>query len=69
MLIRTLVKRCKRLMNLLAAPAALLLLQGQAKAFLTYNIFESAGNVVVQTSGSLDFTGATLTGYNNCRYN
>jgi hypothetical protein len=43
---------------LLAAPAALLLSQGQAKAVLTYNIFESAGNVVVQTSGSLDFTGA-----------
>ncbi len=59
MLIRTLVKRCKRLTNLLAAPAALLLLQGQAKAFLTYNIYESAGNVVVQTSGRLNLTGAT----------
>jgi hypothetical protein len=45
---------------LLAAPAALLLLQGQAKAILTYNIFESGGNVVVQTSGSLDLNGATL---------
>jgi MYXO-CTERM domain-containing protein len=45
---------------LLAAPAALLLNQGQAKAVLTYNIFESAGNVVVQTSGSLDLTGATV---------
>jgi hypothetical protein len=44
---------------LLAVPAALLLSQGQAKAVLTYNIFESAGNVVVQMSGSLDFTGAT----------
>jgi hypothetical protein len=44
---------------LLAAPAALLLSQGEAKAILTYNIFESGGNVVVQTSGSLDLTGAT----------
>jgi len=66
MLIRTLVKRCKRLMNLLAAPAALLLLQGQAKAFLTYNIFESAGNVVVQTSGRLNLTGATQNGSIYC---
>jgi hypothetical protein len=32
--------------------------QGQAKAVLTYNIFESAGNVVVQTSGSINLTGA-----------
>ena len=32
-------------------------MQGQAKAVLTYNIFESAGNVVVQTSGSLNLTG------------
>jgi len=54
---------------LLAAPAALLLLQGQAKAFLTYNIYESAGNVVVQTSGSLDFTGATSTGSIVCTFN
>ena len=69
MLIRTFAQRCKRLTPLLAAPAALLLLQGQAKAFLTYNIYESAGNVVVQTSGSLDFTGATLTGYISCGSN
>jgi len=69
MLIRTFAQRCKRLTPLLAAPAALLLLQGQAKAFLTYNIYEYAGNVVVQTSGSLDFTGATLTGYISCGSN
>jgi hypothetical protein len=43
---------------LLAAPAVLLLSQGQAKAVLTYNIFESAGNVVVETNGSIDLTGA-----------
>jgi hypothetical protein len=62
MFIRTFAQRCKRLTPLLAAPAALLLLQGQAKAFLTYNIYESAGNVVVQTSGSLNLTGATQGG-------
>jgi MYXO-CTERM domain-containing protein len=56
---RTLAKRCKRFTPLLAAPAALLLIQGEAKAILTYNIFDSAGNVVVQASGSLDLTGAT----------
>ena len=49
-------------MPLLAVPASLLLGQGQAKAVLTYNIFESAGNVVVQTSGSLNLTGATPMG-------
>jgi len=66
MLTRTFAQRCKRLTPLLAAPAALLLLQGQAKAFLTYNIYESAGNVVVQTSGSLNLTGATQNGSNFC---
>ena len=64
--LRTFVKRCGRLSPLLAAPASLLLLQGQAKAVLTYNIFESAGNVVVQTSGSLNLTGATLLGQAQC---
>jgi hypothetical protein len=58
--LRTLAKHSKRFTPLLAAPAALLLSQGQAKAVLAYNIFESAGNVVVQTSGSLDLTGATV---------
>ena len=51
--LHALAQRCKRFLPLLAAPAALLLIQGEAKAILTYNIFESAGNVVVQTSGSL----------------
>jgi hypothetical protein len=60
--LRTLAKRCTRLSPLLAAPAALLLSQGEAKAILTYYIFENAGNVVVQTSGSLDLTGATTIG-------
>ncbi len=62
----TLAKCCRRLSPLLAAPAALLLAQGEAKAVLTYNIFESAGNVVVQASGSLDLTGVMSPGIANC---
>ena len=62
MTLRTLAQRCKLFTPLLAAPAALLLSQGQAKAVLTYNIFESGGNVVVQTNGSLNLTGATPDG-------
>ena len=57
--LRTLAKRSKRFAPLLAVPAALLLSQGQAKAVLNYNIFESGGNVLVQTSGSLDLSGTT----------
>jgi len=64
--LRTLAKRCKRLTPLLAAPAALLLSQGQAKAVLTYNIFESGGDVVVQASGSINLTGAAQTGTGDC---
>ena len=52
--LRTLAQRCKRFMPLLAAPAALLLSQGQAKAVLTYNIFESKGDAIAQASGSLN---------------
>jgi len=48
-----LAKRFKRFSPLLVAPAALVLGQGQAKAVLTYNIFESGSDVVVQASGSL----------------
>ena len=62
----TFAQHCKRLTPLLAAPAALLLGQGDAKAVLTYNIFESAGNVVVQTSGKLNLTGAILTSNFSC---
>jgi len=51
--LRTIAKRCKRLTPLLAAPAVLLLSQGQAKAVLTYYIFENAGNVEIQAVGSL----------------
>ncbi|MEI7667178.1 MAG: hypothetical protein WCI65_14125 [Synechococcaceae cyanobacterium ELA263] len=67
--LHTLAKRCRRLSPLLAAPAALLLSQGEAKAILTYNIFESGGNVVVQASGSLDLTGATLSTSGLCGTN
>ena len=52
--LRTLARHINRLSPLLVAPAAMLLSQGEAKAVLTYNIFESGGDVVVQTSGSLN---------------
>lgn len=44
----------RRLATLLAAPAALARSAGRAEAVLAYNIFETGGNVVVQTSGSLN---------------
>ena len=69
MTLRTLAQHCKPIIPLLAAPAALLLSQGQAKAVLTYNIFESAGNVVVQTSGSLNLNGATPSSDRRCGAN
>ena len=62
---RTLSQRFQRFSPLLAAPAALLLSQGQAKAVLTYNIFESAGNVVVQASGSLDLSSTSSSFFQN----
>jgi len=52
-LLRTIAKRCKAFTPLLAAPAALLLSQGEAKAILNFNIFESGGSVIVRTSGSV----------------
>jgi hypothetical protein len=51
--LHSLAQRCKRFSPLLALPAALLLIQGEAKAFLTYYISENAGNVEVQAVGSL----------------
>jgi hypothetical protein len=56
------IKNCFLSTSLLVVPAALLLGQGQAKAGLVYNIFESAGNVVVQASGSLDLNNAIKVG-------
>jgi hypothetical protein len=60
--LHSLAQRSKRLSPLLALPAALLLAQGEAKALLVYNIYESGSNVVVQASGSLNLTGATQIG-------
>jgi len=51
---------------LLAAPAALLLGAGRAEAILTYNIFESGADVVVQTSGSLNLPSPSGSG--RCRF-
>lgn len=62
-------QRYKRLAPLLTATAALLLGQGQAKAVLIYNIFQSAGDVIVQTTGSLDLAGATLAAQGYCNAN
>jgi hypothetical protein len=64
--LHSLAQRCKRFSPLLAAPAALLLSQGQAKALITYNVFESAGNVVVQASGSLDLSSTSSLGLGAC---
>lgn len=52
-----LVRRGKRLAPLLAAPAILLLSQGQAKAVLNFYIFESEGNVILRGIGSLSLPG------------
>jgi len=51
--LRILAKRCKRLSPLLAVPAALFLLQGQAKAILTVNIFDDGPNLKVTVTGSI----------------
>jgi len=64
--LRTLGQRFQRFSPLLAAPAALLLSQGQAKALIIYNVFESAGNVVVQASGSLDLSSTSNSSLNAC---
>lgn len=64
--LRAIGQRFKLFSPLLAAPAALLLSQGQAKALLTYNIYESGGNVVVQASGSLNLTGSQTSINTNC---
>jgi hypothetical protein len=59
-------QKFKRFIPLLSASGALLLSQGQAKAVLTYNIFESSGNVVVETSGSLNLAGAIVDSQDDC---
>ena len=55
-------QHCKRFSPFLAASASLLLCQGQAKAVLTYNIFESNGDVVIEANGSLNLPASTSTG-------
>ena len=67
--LRAVGQRFKLFSPLLAAPAALLLSQGQAKALVTYNIYESGGNVVVQASGSLNLTGVQTYGTTFCGTN
>ena len=52
-----LVRRGKRLASLLAAPAIVMLSQGQAKAVLNFYIFESEGNVIFRGNGSLSLPG------------
>ena len=52
---------------LLAAPAALLLSQGQAKAILNVNIFDDGPNLKVTVQGSLSQLGSTL-GVSQCGY-
>jgi hypothetical protein len=53
LLTHQLSQRCKRLIPLLAAPAALLLSQGQAKAILNVKIFDDGPNLKISVSGSL----------------
>ena len=51
----------KQLLGFVVAPLALTLAidVSPAKAVLTYNIYESLGNLVVETSGSLNLTPAS----------
>ena len=52
-------KQFCRFTSLLVASAALFVGTGQAKAAMSYNIFESGGNVVIEAAGTLDLTGAS----------
>jgi len=58
------VAKIYSILRLLAVPATLsaMALTQPAKALLVYNISEVGSDVVVQASGSLDFTGATSLG-------
>jgi hypothetical protein len=49
-----LFQRCKNIAPLLAAPASLLLLQGQAKAILSFEILQTGSNVTINARGSID---------------
>jgi len=52
--------RLKRLMVILATPAVLLLSPGRANAILTYNIYESDGDVIIQANGALNLPSSQL---------
>jgi hypothetical protein len=53
MVIFRLFQRCLHIAPLLAAPASLLLLQGQAKAILTFEILQTGSNVTINANGSI----------------
>jgi hypothetical protein len=63
-----LTKLCKHFVPLLAASAALLLSQGQAKAILNVNIFDDGPNLKVTVQGSLSQLGTPGAGF-SCSYN
>jgi hypothetical protein len=63
-----LTKHCKHFVPLLAASAALLLSQGQAKAILNVNIFEDGPNLKITVQGSLSQLGTPGAGF-SCGYN
>ena len=58
------------LLALTSLPVAVVLGAAQpAQAILTYNIYESSSNVVVQASGRLNLSGAISLGQGSCPYN
>jgi hypothetical protein len=63
-----LTKHCKHFVPLLAASAALLLSQGQAKAILNVNIFDDDPNLKVTVQGPLSQLGTPGAGF-SCSYN
>ena len=69
LLTQRLPQRCKRLIPLLAAPAALLFSQGQAKAVLNVNIFDDGPNLKVTVNGSISGSPGTLKGTDFCGAN
>ena len=53
MSLRTLVQHCKSPTTLLAAPAAMLLSQGEAKALLVFEILQTGSDVTINANGSI----------------
>ena len=64
--LRALAQCCKRLFPLLAAPTALLLSQGQAKAILNVNIFDDGPNLKVSVNGSISGSPGTYVSTTDC---